>query len=275
MRDGTLNFMRRTVDRVGQFVLQAYTHLGRHQVHEKQPGDYVSDVDLEAQQRLVAQIRRNFPDHAILAEELNAPLGPSDAEHQWVIDPIDGSNNFVRGIPHFALSVAHRFRGRTEQAVVFDPVRNEMFTAVRGQGAFLNDTRIRVNQRKQLAGSLVLTALPFTGRKLTPATLQVLETLYASVQDIRMSGSAALDLAWVAAGRADLYFETGLKPWDYAAGSLLVREAAGLVTDLEGGEDWYRQGHVLAGNLKLNAQAARVLKPLAEAVKRARRPAEG
>ncbi len=274
MRDGTLNFMRKTADRVGQYVLQAYTHLGKHQVHEKTPGDYVSDVDLEAQRRIIEQIQRTFPDHAIVAEELEQAIGPADAEDQWVIDPIDGSNNFVRGIPHFAIAIAHRFRGRTEQAVVFDPVRNEMFTAVRGQGAFLNDTRIRANQRKQLPGSLVLTALPFANRALTQASLQVLETLYSQVQDVRMSGCAALDLAWVAAGRVDWYFETGLRPWDMAAGALLVREAAGLVTDLSGGERWYQEGALLAGNLKLNAQAAQAIKPLALAVEQSRRPAD-
>ncbi len=273
MIDGTLNFMRKTVDRAGQYVLQAYTHLGKHQVHEKTPGDYVSDVDLEAQRRIIEQIQRTFPDHAIVAEELEQPIGPADAEHQWVIDPIDGSNNFVRGLPHFALSVAHRFRGRTEHAVIFDPVRNEMFSAIRGKGAYLNDTRIRANQRKQLQGSLVLTALPFGQRTLTAASLKVLDALYAKVQDVRMSGSAALDLAWIAAGRADLYYETGLKPWDMAAGALLVREAAGLVTDLRGGERWYDQGAILAGNLKLNAQAAQLIQPLAEAWQQARKSA--
>ncbi len=273
MRDGTLNFMLKTVDRAGQYVLQAFHHLGKHQVHEKRPGDFVSDVDLEAQQRIIEPIRRTFPDHAIVAEEMDGPLGPEDAEHQWIIDPIDGSNNFVRGLPHFALSVAHRYRGRTEHAIVFDPVRNEMFSAIRGKGAYLNDTRIRVNQRRQLAGSLVLSALPFGHRNLTPATLEVFQALYQTVQDIRISGSAALDLAWVAAGRADLYFETGLKPWDHAAGALLVREAAGLVTDLSGGEDWQEKGHLLAGNLKLNAQAAAVLKPLARALQQGLRAA--
>ena len=274
MIDGTLNFMRKTADRVGQYVLQAYTHLGKHQVREKTPGDYVSDVDLEAQRRIIEQIQRTFPDHAILAEELEQSVGPADAEHLWIIDPIDGSNNFVRGVPHFAIAIAHRFRGRTEQAVVFDPVRNEMFSAVHGKGAFLNDTRIRANQRKQLAGSLVLTALPFANRALTQASLQVLEALYNQVQDVRMSGSAALDLAWVAAGRADWYFETGLQPWDMAAGALLVREAGGLVTDLSGGERWYQEGALLAGNLKLNAQAAQAIRPLAQALAQSRRLAD-
>lgn len=274
MRDATLNIALRAVDQTGKFIQQAFSHLGQHQIKEKRPNDFVSDMDIEAEKRLIEALRSTYPDHSFLAEESGEIKGAPDCEHQWVIDPIDGTNNFVRGIPHFAISVAHRFRGVTEHALIFDPVKNEMFTALRGKGAYLNGTRLRVRQNKTLQGVLLLSGMPLSARSLAPATIRVYEALYSDIQDIRMSGSAALDMAYVAAGRADAYFETQLQPWDSAAGALLIKEAGGIVTDLAGGESWSQSGSVLCGNLRLCALLSNTLMPLHQAQENAKKKAE-
>jgi myo-inositol-1(or 4)-monophosphatase len=212
--------------------------------------DYVSEVDKACEAEIVREIRRYYPDHAFLCEEGGAS---GDAEAVWVIDPLDGTTNYLHGIPHFAVSIAHQVRGRTEHAVVYDPMRDELFTASRGAGAFRNQKRIRCSARKKLDDAVVATAFPFRQRERLQAYARVFQAVFNRVEDFRRAGTASLDLAWVAAGRLDAYFEIGMSPWDLAAGALLVREAGGVVVDFAGGDDFEHNGTVLAAPFKLMA----------------------
>lgn len=233
-------------------------HLAGISVSKKARNDFVTEVDLACEREIVNEIRRAHPDHAILAEE-----GGASGEHEirWIVDPLDGTTNFMRGIPHFAISIAQEVRGRLEHGVVYDPIREELFTASRGHGAFLNDRRIRVADRRDLKGALVATALPFQQRRLLPTYQAILNDVFAEVEDIRRGGAASLDMAYVACGRMDAYFEMGVQPWDIAAGALLVREAGGVVADLSGDGDPLQTGRVLTAPFKLMAPLGRLIAP--------------
>ncbi|MDZ3822168.1 MAG: inositol monophosphatase family protein [Pseudoxanthomonas sp.] len=234
----------------GTVILRRMARLDAIPVTEKDRYDFASEVDRQAEGEIIKELRRAFPRHAILAEESGAQ-GKGDTV--WVIDPLDGTHNYLRGIPHFSVSIAQLVRGQAELGVVFDPIRSELFTASRGGGAFLNDRRIRVADRRSLEGALVTTGLPFRQREHLDPQLAMLRSMLveAGAEDVRRTGSAALDLAYVAAGRCDGYFEPGLKPWDLAAGQLLVREAGGHCTDFTGGDGFMHNGHVVAGNIKV------------------------
>jgi myo-inositol-1(or 4)-monophosphatase len=212
-------------------------------VERKARADYVSDVDRACEAEIVREIRRYYPDHAFHCEESGAA---GDSESIWVIDPLDGTTNFLHGLPHFAVSIAHQVKGRTRHAVVYDPMRDEMFTASKGGGALLNNKRLRVSSRKGLEGAIVATSFPFRQRQLLPVYSRIFQSVYRQVEDIRRIGTASLDLAWVAAGRMDGFFEIGLQPWDVAAGTLLVREAGGTVLDFEGQDGVEEAGTVIA-----------------------------
>ncbi|MEG3054411.1 MAG: inositol-1-monophosphatase, partial [Hafnia paralvei] len=187
----------------------------------------------------------------------------------WVVDPLDGTANFIKRLPHFAVSIAVRIKGRTEVAVVYDPMRNELFTATRGQGAQLNGYRLRGAAAKDLDGTILATGFPFKVKQHAPAYIAILGKLFTQCADFRRTGSAALDLAYVAAGRVDGFFEIGLKPWDFAGGELLVREAGGLVTDFVGGHNYLSSGNIIAGNPRVvKAILANVRDELSEALKR-------
>jgi myo-inositol-1(or 4)-monophosphatase len=212
-------------------------------VERKARHDYVSEVDRACEAEIVREIRRFYPDHAFLCEE----SGPSgDSESVWVVDPLDGTSNFLHGIPHFAVSIAYQNKGRTEHAVVYDPIRDELFTASRGSGAALNQKRIRVSDRRSLDGAILATAFPFRQPKLLPQYSRVFQAVLRSVEDFRRAGTASLDLAWVAAGRLDGYFEIGLHAWDVAAGTLIVREAGGVVLDFAGNDGVEEAGSIIA-----------------------------
>jgi myo-inositol-1(or 4)-monophosphatase len=213
-------------------------------VVEKQRFDYVSDVDRMAEAEIVRELRRAFPSHAVVGEESGAA---GKSRHVWVVDPLDGTHNYLRGIPHFCVSIALLDNGEPIHGVVFDPLRDELFLASRGDGAMLNDRRLRVSPRRDLEGALLATGVPYRERRHLDAQLDITRTLLAGAEDIRRTGSAALDLAWVAAGRLDGYYETGLKPWDMAAGCLLVREAGGRYCDYAGHEGLPANGNLLAG----------------------------
>jgi len=231
------NIMRRQLQRVEAIPVE---RKARH--------DYVSEVDRACEAEIVREIRRFYPDHAFLCEE----SGPSgNNESVWVIDPLDGTSNFLHGIPHFAVSIAYQNRGRTEHAVVYDPMRDELFTASRGSGASLNQKRIRVSSRKSLEGAVLATAFPFRQRKLMPKYSRIFQSVLSSVEDFRRAGTASLDLAWTAAGRLDGYFEIGLKPWDVAAGALIVREAGGVVMDFDGNDGVEEAGTIIAAPYKI------------------------
>jgi myo-inositol-1(or 4)-monophosphatase len=175
----------------------------------------------------------------------------SDDDFQWIIDPLDGTTNFIKGIPHFAVSIALQYKGRLDQAVIFDPIRGELFTASRGNGAQLNGHRIRASQAKELGSTVLATAFPFKAKESMKEYMSSFSKIFAQCGDVRRGGSAALDMAYVAAGRFDGYWERGIKPWDIAAGELLVRESGGLVTDFSGGNDPLHSGEIVAGSARV------------------------
>ena len=210
--------------------------------------DYVSEVDRACEAEIVKEIRRYYPDHAFLCEESGA-TGTGDTV--WIVDPLDGTSNFLHNYPHFAVSIAQQVNGRTEHGVIYDPMREELFTATRGSGAFLNNKRIRVSTRGSLDGAILATAFPFRSRNKMQAFGRVFQAVFEKVEDFRRGGASVLDLAWVASARLDGYFEIGLKPWDLAAGALLVREAGGVVLDFSGREDVENSGSVIAAPYKV------------------------
>ncbi|MEO6170459.1 MAG: inositol monophosphatase family protein [Lysobacter sp.] len=258
MQKPAINLMVKAARAAGNVLLRHMHKLDALNVVEKDRMDFASEVDELAEKEIIKEFRRATPDYAILGEEgglLNPKSGT--ARSTWVIDPLDGTSNYLRGIPHFCVSIALVENGEPVHGVIFDPIRNDLFTASRGSGATLNDKRIRVADRKDLDGALILTGFPPRERKRASAQLTCLDTLFTEIQDIRISGSAALDLAYVACGRADAYFEAGIKPWDIAAGALMVREAGGKVSDFRDRTTGPMDSRgidprpLLAGNLKV------------------------
>ncbi|RCS31296.1 inositol monophosphatase [Rhodanobacter denitrificans] len=232
----------------GNVILRYMNRIDGLHVVEKQQMDFVSEVDKLAEAEIVKELRRAYPDHAILAEESGA-IGKGPLT--WVIDPLDGTHNYLRGIPHFSVSIALLEKGVPIHAVVFDPLRDELYTASKGDGAYLNDRRMRVGKRENLGGAMIATGFPFRQREHLAAQLDMTRAILGQAEDIRRSGSAALDLAYVAAGRYDGYFEIGLKPWDMAAGVLLVHEAGGRYGDFAGRDGIPASGNLIAGNLNV------------------------
>lgn len=219
-------------------------------VQRKGANDYVTKADHEAEAVIIDTIRRKYPDHAILAEESGSSEGASDNDVEWIIDPLDGTTNYIHGIPHFAVSIAARVRGRVEHAVVYDPYKEELFAASRGKGATLDGRRIRVSNATQPRKALLATGFAYQRRRGIEAHLDIFTTALKACGDIRRGGAAALDLAYVAAGRVDGFWEFGLQPWDMAAGALLVREAGGIVGDPEN-NDPLETGRILSATQKL------------------------
>jgi myo-inositol-1(or 4)-monophosphatase len=258
-----INMALRAARRAGEQIVRASDDLDRLKIRIKSPNDFVTEVDETAEREIVEQLRRAYPQHAFLGEE-GGREGPEDAEYEWVIDPLDGTTNFLRGIPHYAVSIACLYRGRVEHAVIVDPVRREEFTASRGRGAQFNGRRIRVSRLDGLDGALLGTGIPFRGHsdQHLEAYGQSLTTLAGQCAGIRRAGAASLDLAYVAAGRLDAFWEIGLSKWDMAAGALLVREAGGLVSDIDGSEDYLESGRIVAGNPKCFKAVLQVTRPL-------------
>ena len=257
------NIALRAARRAGELIVRASDELERVAVRSKHANDFVSDVDEQAEKEIIRQLKRAYPDHAFLGEE-SGREGPEDAEYVWVIDPLDGTTNFLRGIPHYAVSIACMHRGRVEHGVIVDPVRREEFVASRGRGAQLNGHRIRVSQLTSLEGALLGTGIPFKGHKdeRLPAYADTLATLAGQCAGIRRAGAASLDLAYVAAGRLDAFWELGLSVWDMAAGVLMIREAGGLVADLDGSDNYLESGNIAAGNPKCFKAVLQAVKPL-------------
>ncbi len=250
MSEAALNIAIEAARKAGDLIHRYLPKIDRIQVNKKTRNDYVTEVDKACEYAIVSHIRKLHPDHAILAEEGGAD-GESDS--LWVIDPLDGTSNFLHGIPHYAISIAFQFKGRLESAVIYDPIKEELFTASRGRGAYLNDQRLRVSTLNDLSGAILGTALPFRKRRVLEQSMSTLNTVFPEIEDIRRSGSAALDLAYVAAGRLDGYWEMGLDRWDIAAGILLVREAGGVVADFEGNDNLEHGGNIIATSYKLMA----------------------
>jgi len=253
----------RAARKAGELIARATDDLDRIDVESKSVNDFVSEVDRSAEREIIYHLSKAFPDHAFVGEEGGAS-GNQDSEYRWIIDPLDGTTNFLRGIPHFAVSIACEYRGKIEHAVVLDPIRREEFVASRGRGAQLNGHRIRVSKLAGLDGALLGTGIPFKSRQTEhmAAYARSLETLANQCAGIRRAGSAALDLAYVAAGRLDAFWEIGLAPWDIAAGSLLIREAGGLIADFNGEEGYMESGNVVCGNPKCFKAVLQVTRPL-------------
>ena len=229
---------------------RAVDNLSGLEVHKKGHSDFVSEVDVACERTIVEILREAYPTHQILGEE-NGVTGPEKSDFQWIIDPLDGTTNFLHGFPQYAVSIAYAVKGRVMVAVVYDPTKNELFTAERSRGAFLNNRRMRVSGRTEFSRALIGTGFPFRRTDDYTGFLPKLERVARSAAGLRRAGSAALDLAYVACGRLDGYWESGLSCWDIAAGSLLVLEAGGLVTDLEGGEKYLETGGICSGSPKI------------------------
>jgi myo-inositol-1(or 4)-monophosphatase len=234
--------------RAGAIINRATRDLDIVAVKEKAANDFVSEVDREAERVIIKTLRDAYPGHSFLAEESGAS---GSSEYRWIIDPLDGTTNFLHGFPQYAVSIALMHRELVTQAVIYDPGRNDLFTATRGRGAFLNDQRMRVSRRASLKSGLVGTGFPFRQHEHIEAYLAILRDVMTNSSGVRRAGSAALDLAYVAAGRLDGFWEFGLSPWDIAAGALLITEAGGLVGDLQGESGYMKRGHIVAGNPKV------------------------
>lgn len=252
----TINIAVRAARQAGTVIMRSFGRLDTLTVTEKKANDFVSDVDRNAENAIIETIHKAHPHHAILAEE-SGVHGKDD--FQWVIDPLDGTTNYLHGFPQFAVSIALLHRGRLECAVVYDPVRDEMFTAARGGGALINDRRLRVSDHKGLQGALLGTGIPFRDQRYMDAYLGMLKDLSRDSAGIRRPGSAALDFAYVASGRLDGFWELGLSVWDFAAGALLVQEAGGVVSDIRGGSQYLTSGNVICGNVRLHREMVTVI----------------
>ncbi len=257
-----LNIALRAARKAGDLIVRAGERLDRVSVQSKGQNDFVSDIDREAEAKIIDTLRATYPDHAFLGEE-SGDSGSDDSEYQWVIDPIDGTTNFLHGIPHYAVSLACLHKGRVEHAVIIDPCRQEEFTASRGQGAQLNGKRIRVSPRPGMDGALFATGIPYKGRNddHMDAYMASLQAVASTSAGLRRAGSAALDLAYVAAGRVEGFWEVGLQRWDIATGVLIVREAGGLVCDFQGGNRYLDTGNIVSANGKLLKPLLQTLAP--------------
>lgn len=251
-----LNVAVMAARRAGSTLIKKMVNLDKLNIEQKAHNDFVSDADRAAEKAVISVIHKHYPDHAILAEESGAS-GESDTV--WIIDPLDGTTNYLHGFPVFAVSIGVQVKGRMEHGVVYDPLRQELFTASRGHGAQVDGHRIRVSGRKEMQRALIGTGFPFRDAKMDiKPYLNMLGTTIQNTSGVRRAGAAALDLCYVAAGRLDAFFEIGLAPWDLAAGSLIIREAGGMVSGLDGSENFMETGHVLCGTPRVYRDFAKL-----------------
>ena len=259
LRTATINVMVGAAIKAGRGLMRDFGEVEQLQVSLKGPSDFVSEADRRSEHILRTELTRARPGFGFLLEEGGAVAG-SDATQRWIIDPLDGTSNFLHGLPHFAISIGLEREGEIVAGVVYDPLRNEMFWAEKGAGAYLNERRIRVSARRDLADSLIATGIPFADRSGKDEFLAILRPIMEQTAGVRRWGAAALDLAYVAAGRVDGFWETGLSPWDIAAGLILVREAGGFVTELDGGREMMDSGSVLAANYHLHGPIGNIVR---------------
>ncbi|MEW8015254.1 MAG: inositol monophosphatase family protein [Candidatus Sedimenticola endophacoides] len=254
----TTNIAIRAARSAGSVLMRYFQRIDSLTIDSKGKNDFVTEVDRASEQAIIAVLRKAYPSHSILAEESGSHDGN---DFQWVIDPLDGTTNYLHGFPQFSISIALKHKGVLETAVVYDPLRDEIFTANRGAGAMLNDRRLRIADRKGLGGALLGTGFPYRDFRHMEAYMGMLQTFARECAGIRRPGSAALDFAYVAAGRLDGFWELGLAEWDFAAGALLVKEAGGTVSDISGGGRFLETGNVVTGGLKLHGAMLKAIRP--------------
>jgi myo-inositol-1(or 4)-monophosphatase len=262
-----LNIAIKAARLAGAIINRAALDLEVLKIGTKGPNDYVSEVDRAAEDIIIQTLLEAYPGHGILAEESGRTHGAKNSEYVWIIDPLDGTTNFLHGFPVYAVSIALAFRGQVQQAVVYDPTRNDMFFASKGRGAFLNDRRLRVSKRTRISDALIGTGFPFRKGDNFKRYVKMFEEVMQSCAGLRRPGAAALDLCYVAAGYYDGFFETGLNPWDVAAGSLIITEAGGLIGNFTGESDYLYQREVVAGNPKVYGQLVQILAPYTRVIK--------
>ena len=255
-----LNIAVSAARQAGDIIVRHMDQLDRIKITAKNTNEFFCDVDIKAEQAIINAIHKAYPDHGIIAEE--SGVQNEDAESVWIIDPLDGTNNYIHGFPFYAVSIALRIKNRIEHAVIYDPLRHECFSASRGRGARLNDRRLRVSKQTQLSAAMLGSGFPVRNESTAQRYLPTFEALFGKCAGIRSTGSVALDLAYVASGRLDGSWGFGLRPWDLAAGSLLIQEAGGLVSDLQGGEEYLRHGDVVAGTPKVFKALLQTLMPI-------------
>ncbi|MSQ63035.1 MAG: inositol monophosphatase [Betaproteobacteria bacterium] len=261
-----LNIAVKAARRAGSIINRAALDRTQLEIRSKQANDFVTQVDRAAETAIIDIVRQAYPDHAILGEESGALEGKnssgttSKAEYRWIIDPLDGTTNFIHGFPQYCVSIALQHRGAIEHGVVYDPAKNELFTASKGRGAFLDDRRMRVTKCANLKDALVGTGFPFKEMSRLDSYFKQLREVMKNSSGVRRAGAAALDLAYVAAGRLDAFWELGLSPWDMAAGALLIQEAGGMVGDLKGDTGWLESGDIAAATPKVFTQLLTALK---------------
>ncbi len=242
----------------GKFILENLGKITARDIDLKHASDFVTTVDRESEKIIIETIKENYPDHHILAEEsLKESAG---YEYRWIIDPLDGTTNYIHGYPVFSVSIAMEYRGEIILGVTFDPLRDELFWSEKGEGAFLNCAPLKVSERNDLRECLITTGFPFRKKDLIDPYLRLFKNLFLKVSDMRRAGSAALDLAHLACGKCDGFFEIGLSPWDIAVGSLLIQEAGGIITDFGGEDDYLQTGNIVAGNPAVQRDILREVK---------------
>ena len=262
-----LNIAVKAARAAGAIINRASLDLDLLKVNTKSPNDFVTEVDQLAEQAIIETLLTAYPGHGILAEESGRAHGAKNSEYVWIIDPLDGTTNFIHGFPVYAVSIALAYRDQIQQAVVYDPTRNDLFYASKGRGAFLNDKRLRVSKRTRMQDSLIGTGFPFRKGDNFKRYVKMFEEVMQNCAGLRRPGAAALDLCYVAAGFYDGFFETGLNPWDIAAGSLMITEAGGLVGNFTGEPDFLNQREVVAGNPKIYGQMVGILAPYTRVIK--------
>jgi len=264
-----LNIAVRAARSAGSIINRAALDLDVLKVASKGTNDFVTEVDQAAEEAIISTLLEAYPGHAILAEESGRQRGSKHSDYLWIIDPLDGTTNFIHGFPVYAVSIALAFRGKVEQAVVYDPTRNDLFYASKGKGAYLNDRRLRVSKRTRMSDALIGTGFPFRKGDNFKRYMKMFEEVMQNCAGMRRPGAAALDLCYVAAGWYDGFFETGLSPWDVAAGSLMITEAGGLVGNFTGEADFLYQREVVAGSPRIYGQLVQTLAPYTRVIKEA------
>lgn len=242
-----LNIAVRAARKAGDFVAKSFEQTDKIETTKKGNNEFITNIEADAQYILVDMIKKSYPDHSIISEESGLIEG-KDTDIQWIIDPLDGTTNFVKGIPHFSVSIAVRIKGRTEVACVYDPIRNELFTAQRGAGAQRNNQRMRVKELKDLSEAIISTGFPYRHKQHTESFMKVVGALFIEGSDVRRTGCASLDLCYLASARMDGFVELGLKPWEMTAADLIAREAGVICTDFVGGTDYLKSGNLVAGS---------------------------